>query len=86
MNTLRNAAVFALLSLASIGTSAHAGDYGCPPRSCGHYETVYVTRIVQVPCNDTVTLYDHCGHPYQVERTTYRAVPVKVTKQVWVTG
>jgi hypothetical protein len=64
------------------GARAEAGDY-CPP-PCGHYETVLVTRCVDVPYTRVVTLYDHCGRPYQVEKSGVRTVEVTLRKRVFV--
>ena len=50
------------------------------------YKSVYVTTYesYQVPCTTYVTLYDHCGRPYQAARTYYKTVSVPVQKLVTV--
>jgi len=78
---LRRAAALALIGLAPIA-AAKAGDSCLSP--CGHFETVPITRTVQVPRTRVVTLYDHCGRPYQVERTTFLPVEVTVAKRVFL--
>ena len=74
----------ALLGLALAGPRAEAGDYCPPPPPCGHYETIVVTKCVEVPYIKPVTLYDHCGRPYVVERTAFRTVKVAVPRRVFV--
>jgi hypothetical protein len=76
--------VLALVGLVGGTASARADGYA----PCYHYEevtayqtvTVYETR--QEPYTKVVTLYDHCGYPYQATRTYYRTVKVPVTKKV----
>jgi hypothetical protein len=64
---------------------ASAGDYSCPvPPPCGHYQTILVTKCVEVPFTRCVTVYDHCGRPYQVERVGVKTVEVTVKKRVFV--
>jgi hypothetical protein len=71
------------LGLTNAGTTAQAGDY-CPPPPCGHYETVLVKKCVEVPYTQCVTLYDHCGRPYQVEKEGVRLIEVTFRKRVFV--
>ncbi len=76
----------AVLGVAMIaGSTALAGDYNCPPPPpCGHFETVLVTKCIDVPFTRCVTVYDHCGRPYQVEKVGVRTVEVTVRKRVFV--
>jgi hypothetical protein len=94
LNTLRQVFTVSLLSV--VGTMAlavpgRASDYAAgsyDPRSPGscrsacHYEciTTYVPRTVSY--TKVVTLYDHCGQPYDVSRTCYRTILVAVQKRV----
>jgi hypothetical protein len=39
---------------------------------------------VDVPFTKCITLYDHCGRPYQVEKSGVRTVEVTVRKRVLV--
>ncbi len=66
----------------TLGSSPVWASGYCPP-PC-HYErvTVYVPKTIT--CTKLVTLYDHCGRPYQVERTYTTTVQVAVTKLVAV--
>ena len=92
--TLRGIVAVSLLSVASMMSLAgtcrasdySAGSYGagyagdCRP-AC-HYKciTVYVPRTVSY--TKVVTLYDHCGQPYQASQTCYRTVRVPVQRVV----
>jgi hypothetical protein len=64
--------------------SARGSDDGAYCASACHYETVTVYVSKTVAYTKCVTLYDHCGRPYQVARTCYRTVQVPVQKCVLV--
>jgi len=92
---LRGIVAIGLLSVAGMMSLAGtcrasddtAGSYGagssgdCRP-AC-HYKciTIYVPRTV-LPYTKVVTLYDHCGQPYQASQTCYRTVRVPVQRVV----
>ncbi len=84
--SVRLVAAAALVTLASLlgGGVARAGHCGpcCTYKYVTTYEcvTTYQTRLQ--PYTKVVTLYDHCGCPYQVTRTCYHEVQVPVTKHV----
>jgi len=93
-NTFRGILAVSLLSVAGTmllagtcrASDGTAGSYGagssgdCRP-AC-HYKciTIYVPRIVSY--TKVVTLYDHCGQPYQASQTCYRTVRVPVQRVV----
>jgi hypothetical protein len=75
----------------ALAVPGRASDYAAgsydpgSPGSCRpacHYEciTTYVPRTVSY--TKVVTLYDHCGQPYDVSRTFYRTILVAVQKRV----
>src|SRR5262249_3310758 len=68
------------------GTAARANDYAprCEYKTVVSYEwvTTYETRTE--PYTKCVTLYYHCGRPYEVTKTFYRTYQVPVKKQVAV--
>jgi hypothetical protein len=65
-------------------SSARASDYGAGCAPACHYEMVTVCVPKTVAYTRYVTLYDHCGQPYQVVRTCYRTIQVPVQKCVLV--
>jgi hypothetical protein len=94
LNSLRGIFAVGLISLAgavALARPGHASDYAagsygpCSSGTCRpacRYEciTTYVPRTV--PYTKVVTLYDHCGQPYQVCQTCYKTVMVAVQKRV----
>ena len=66
----------AMTSTATAGSCHHA------PRC--YYKTIITWKLIEEPCYDYVTQYDHCGKPYQVEVVTYKTVKVPVEKLVKV--
>ena len=78
--TLKHTALGLVIAAAN-AVGARANE--CPTR-CGHYETIVVCKAVEVPCIKVVTLYDHCGRPYQATRRTTKVVEVSVRKTVFV--
>ena len=76
--------LLALGSLATFGTTAQAGGYGYGHQPRCHYEWVVCYETRQVPYTQCITLYDHCGYPYQVTKTFWRTIQVPVKKQVLV--
>jgi hypothetical protein len=84
--------ILGLIATGLLGSAVHglaspiarASDYeaGCAP-AC-HYETVTVCIPKTVAYTRYVTLFDHCGYPYQVARTCYRTIQVPVQKCVLV--
>ncbi|MCA9056073.1 MAG: hypothetical protein KDA75_19710 [Planctomycetaceae bacterium] len=74
-------AAAALAAGLAVTTSASAG--GCHTPRC-YYKTVITWKIVEEPCYDYVTRYDHCGKPYQDVVVTYKTVKVPVEKLVKV--
>ncbi|MFN4260703.1 MAG: hypothetical protein ACK4RK_15510 [Gemmataceae bacterium] len=72
--------VAAVVLLLAAAPEASACEY----KTVVCYQTVvtYETRVEPYTVN--VTLYDHCGKPYQVTKVLYREVRVPVTKVVAV--
>ena len=71
------------LTLGLAATDAHASDgYGCHYKTVTCYERVTCYETRQEAYTKCVTLYDHCGRPYEATRTCYRDVQVPVTKVV----
>jgi hypothetical protein len=62
------------------GSPARASDYGARCAPACHYETVTVYVPKTICYTKYVTLYDHCGRPYQAARTCYRTIQVPVQK------
>ncbi len=89
LRTLSFAALTTLGMLGSAAAPAQAGSYGhgdyghgyAPP--C-HWEWVTVYERREVAYEKTITLYDHCGRPYEVTKTFFRTVRVPVQKHVRV--
>jgi hypothetical protein len=48
--------------------SGHQGSRRRLPAPRGHYERIAVARTVEVPYPRAVTVYDHHGPPYAVEK------------------
>lgn len=77
-----------LASIVALGMSfggsspADAGGH-CYVGGC-YYQQVVVYETRLVPYTYYVTLYDHCGHPYQVLQTAYKTVAYPVVKLVKV--
>ena len=65
-------------------TPTRASDCGAGCTSAYHYETVTVCVPKTVAYVRYVTVYDHCGRPYQVARTCYRTIQMPVQKCVLV--
>ncbi|MFV0446031.1 MAG: hypothetical protein ACK5Q5_20840 [Planctomycetaceae bacterium] len=76
---------FALAAAVLIGlavtSTASAGN--CHAPRC-YYKTVITWQVIEEPCYDYVTKYDHCGQPYRVKVVTYKTVKVPVEKLVKV--
>ena len=81
---LAAAAVLALGTLVGTGTARACDPPGCSDQPCCVYKVVtcYETRCV--PCTQSVTCYDECGHAYCKDVTVYHKVRVAVTKVVKV--
>ena len=93
-STLRRIVAVGLLSVA--GTMSLAGTCRASDDSAGSYQTgssgncrpachykcitTYVPRTVSY--TKVVTLYDHCGQPYQASQTCYRTIRVPVQRVV----
>src|SRR4051812_36477542 len=69
-----------LLALATGTSDAHA----CDPPAYGHYGRVTIREVVAVTDTKVLTLYDHCGRHYEVEKTVVRTVLVPIKKRVFV--
>lgn len=72
---IRNVAAAVALALGTAG-SASACDYVW--KTVVEYKTVIKYETRTVPYTQVVTLYDHCGKPYQVEKTFYKEIQVPV--------
>lgn len=80
--TLKTLAIAATLATGLACTStANAGH--CHAPQC-YYKTVITWQVIEEPCYDYVTKYDHCGRPYQVRVVTYKTVRIPVEKLVKV--
>jgi hypothetical protein len=89
LKTLAFAAV-AALGLAVSGTSAEAGGYGYGGYGYGYAPSYYLKKVVTYDYDyitryHYVTLYDHCGLPYQAKQayTEKVAIPVVSYVKVW---
>lgn len=85
LSSLRLLAAAGALTLAFACTgAARANDYPpcCTYRTVTTYECVTTYETHVEPYTKVVTLYDHCGCPYQVTRTCYHEVQVPVKKYV----
>ena len=78
------AALGLAMTLVEALATERIGSFFSPPAPSGHYEWVVVPKSVEVPYTRSVTLYDHCNRPYQVERTACRTEEVAVRKQIFV--
>jgi hypothetical protein len=76
------AGVVALGMSFGMSSTADAGGY-CHVGGC-YYKQVVVYETRLVPYTYHVTLYDHCGYPYQVQQTAYKTVAYPVVKLVKV--
>jgi hypothetical protein len=72
----------AFASLALFAGAAAACEPTCTYKKVVRYETKveWVTKVEAF--TKEVTLYDHCGKPYTVEKVAFREVEVPVEKQV----
>jgi hypothetical protein len=69
-----NVAALRNLTGAAAGTSTSRSSDACMP-TCRYG---WVTKLVdrKVPYTEVLTLYDRCGRPYKVAKTSYRTVTV----------
>jgi hypothetical protein len=72
---IRNVAAAVALTL-GVAAPATACDYVW--KSVVEYKTVVQYETRTVPYTQLVTLYDHCGKPYQAEETFYKEIQVPV--------
>ncbi|HBI47015.1 MAG TPA: hypothetical protein DDY78_29800 [Planctomycetales bacterium] len=79
--TVRGFVVAALLTLGTLGGASAVRANDAP---CCEYKTVVCYETHTVPCTETVTRYDECGHCYQAQVTSYHKVRVAVKKLVKV--
>jgi hypothetical protein len=75
---------FVVAALLALGTLAGTSAVQAHDAPCCDYKTIVCYETRSVPCTETVTRYDECGHCYQAQVTVYHNVRVAVKKVVKV--